>query len=158
MGVKTETPGDVTVFTLSGKLNTEASQDLKDGLYANYASSPGHMLIDMKNVSYVSSYLIGVLVGCHKLLKKSGCGLHLSGLSSHLRTVLEVSGPKCRSALRPSKTWRTRCRRISSSGFLFPGRQRSWLENASSITEGVADERPLHFLTSTSALTLPWPI
>jgi anti-anti-sigma factor len=46
----------------------------------------------MKDVSYVSSYLIGVLVGCHKLLKKSGCDLHLSGLSPHLRTVLEVSG------------------------------------------------------------------
>jgi anti-anti-sigma factor len=50
------------------------------------------MLIDMKDVRYVSSYLIGVLVGCHKLLKKSGYDLHLSGLSSHLRMVLEVSG------------------------------------------------------------------
>jgi hypothetical protein len=38
------------------------------------------------------------------------------------------------------------------------GRQRSWLENASSITEGVVDARPLHFPTSTSALTPPWPI
>jgi anti-anti-sigma factor len=43
-------------------------------------------------VSYVSSYLIGVLVGCHKLLKKSGCDLHLSGLSPHLRMVFDVSG------------------------------------------------------------------
>jgi anti-anti-sigma regulatory factor len=83
MGVKTEKPGNVTVFTLSGKPNTEASQDLKDGLYANCESSPGHMLIDMKNVSCVSSYLIGVLVGCHKLPKTSGYDLHLSGSSPH---------------------------------------------------------------------------
>jgi anti-anti-sigma factor len=92
MGVKTEKLGNVTVITLSGKLNTEASQDLKDGLYTNCESSPGHLLIDMKNVSYVSSYLIGVLVGCQKLLKKSGCDLHLSGLSPHLRMVFDVSG------------------------------------------------------------------
>jgi anti-anti-sigma factor len=92
MALKTENLGNVTVITLTGKLNTEASQELKDSLYAHCESSPGHMLIDMKDVSYVSSYLIGVLVGSHKLLKKSGCDLHLSGLSSHLRMVLEVSG------------------------------------------------------------------
>jgi anti-sigma B factor antagonist len=93
LALKTENLGTATVVTLSGKLNTEASQDLKDGLYAHCESSPGHLLIDMKDVSYVSSYLIGVLVGCHKLLKKSGYGdLHLSGLSSHLKMVLEVSG------------------------------------------------------------------
>lgn len=92
MALKTETLGNVTVVTLSGKLNTEASQDLKDGLYAHCQSSPGHMLIDMKDVSYVSSYLIGVLVGVHKLLKKSGSDLHLSGLGPHLKMVLDVSG------------------------------------------------------------------
>ncbi|HEV8232489.1 MAG TPA: STAS domain-containing protein [Thermoanaerobaculia bacterium] len=92
MELKTEKLGNVTVITLSGKLITEASQDLKDGLYAHCESGPGHMLIDMKDVSYVSSYLIGVLVGCHKLLKKSGCDLHLSGLSPQLRMVLKVSG------------------------------------------------------------------
>jgi anti-anti-sigma factor len=92
MALKTENLGNVIVVTLSGKLNTEASQELKDELYAHCESSPGHMLIDMKDVSYVSSYLIGVLVGSHKLLKKSGCDLHLSGLSPHLRMVLDVSG------------------------------------------------------------------
>jgi anti-sigma B factor antagonist len=92
MGAKTENLGNVTVITLSGKLNTEASQELKDGLYAHCESSPGHMLIDMKNVSYVSSYLIGVLVGCHKLLKKSGCDFIFRGSAPHLRMVLDVSG------------------------------------------------------------------
>jgi len=65
---------------------------LKDELYATCEAAPGHTLIDMKNVTYVSSYLIGVLVGSHKLLKKSGGDLHLSGLSPQLRTVLDVSG------------------------------------------------------------------
>jgi hypothetical protein len=31
MALKTENVGNVTVITLSGKLNTEASQELKDG-------------------------------------------------------------------------------------------------------------------------------
>ena len=92
MGLKTERLGSVTVITLSGRLSTEASQELKESLYAHCESGAGHTLIDMKDVSYVSSYLIGVLVGCHKLLKNAGSHLHLSGLSPHLRTVLEVSG------------------------------------------------------------------
>jgi anti-anti-sigma factor len=92
MALKTENLGNLTVITLSGKLNTEASQDLRDPLYAVCETCPGHVLIDMTDVTYVSSYLIGVLVGSHKLLKKSGGDLHLSGLSSQLRMVLEVSG------------------------------------------------------------------
>jgi hypothetical protein len=43
-------------------------------------------------LTVLGSRAFGVLVGCHKLLKKSGNDLHLSGLSPHLRTVLEVSG------------------------------------------------------------------
>jgi anti-anti-sigma factor len=92
MGLNVEKYGNVTVITLSGKLSTEASQEIKDAFFAHCESGAGHTLIDMRDVSYVSSYLIGVLVGGHKLLKKSGCHLHLSGLSPHLRTVLEVSG------------------------------------------------------------------
>lgn len=92
MTLKTEKLGNVNVVTLSGKLNTEASQELKDLLYAQCESAAGHTLIDMRNVTYVSSYLIGVLIGCHKLLKKSGCDLHLSGLNPQLRMVLDVSG------------------------------------------------------------------
>jgi anti-anti-sigma regulatory factor len=48
MELKTEKLDKVTVITLSGKLNTEASQDLKDELYAHCESGPGHTLIDMK--------------------------------------------------------------------------------------------------------------
>jgi anti-anti-sigma regulatory factor len=48
--------------------------------------------VEMSRVGFVSSYLIGILVACHKLLKESGHRLHLAGLDSHLRTVLEVLG------------------------------------------------------------------
>ena len=82
----------VSVITLSGKLNTEAAQAMKQELYDYCASKPGDVLVDMSRVGFVSSYLIGILVACHKLLKESGHRLHLAGLDSHLRTVLEVSG------------------------------------------------------------------
>lgn len=73
-------------------MKTEVAQDLKDELYAYCESPPGNTLIDMGAVTYVSSYLVGVLVGCHKKLKESGNELHLVGLAPHFRMVLEVSG------------------------------------------------------------------
>jgi len=82
----------VTLIVLSGRLKTEVAQELKDELYSYWDSNPGHTLIDMSEVTYVSSYLIGVLVGCHKKLKASGSELHLVGLNPTFRTVLEVSG------------------------------------------------------------------
>jgi len=41
---------------------------------------------------FVVGVLIGLLVGCHKKLKASGSELHLVGLDSKFRMVLEVSG------------------------------------------------------------------
>jgi len=84
--------GDVSVITLSGKINTEAAQGLKQELYDYCGSKPGHVLVDMSSVGYVSSYLIGMLVACHKLLKESGHQLHLAGLDSRLRTMFDVAG------------------------------------------------------------------
>jgi len=48
--------GDVSVITLSGKINTEAAQGLKQDLYDYCGSKPGHVLVDMSSVGYVSSY------------------------------------------------------------------------------------------------------
>lgn len=84
--------GGASVITLSGKMNTEAAQALKQELYDYCGSKPGDVLVEMSRVGFVSSYLIGILVGCHRLLNESGHRLHLAGLDSHLRTVLEVSG------------------------------------------------------------------
>jgi anti-anti-sigma factor len=77
---------------LSGEINTEAAQGLKQDLYDYCGSKPGDVLVDMSSVGYVSSYLIGMLVACHKLLKESGHRLHLAGFDSHLQTMFDVAG------------------------------------------------------------------
>jgi anti-anti-sigma factor len=92
MGLQTQRVGNVTVIVLSGKLNTEAAQNLKGDLDDYCGKSPGHTLFDMAEVNYVSSHLIGVLVACHKKLKASGSELHVAGGDPKLRMVLEVAG------------------------------------------------------------------
>jgi anti-anti-sigma factor len=92
MALQMRRVGKVTVIVLSGKLNTEAAQDLKRELNDYCDRSPGHSLLDMSEVNYVSSYLIGVLVACHEKLKASGSELHLAGVDPKLRMVLESPG------------------------------------------------------------------
>ena len=92
MDLRPERTGNVTVIRLSGKLDTDAAQALRDQLYDYCGSTPGHTILDLTHAVYVSSYLIGVLVGAYKRLAATGSQLHLVGVHGTVQTVLAVSG------------------------------------------------------------------
>jgi anti-anti-sigma factor len=109
MALQMRRVGKVTVIVLSGKLNTEAAQDLKRKLNDYCDRSPGHSLLDMSEVNYVSSYLIGVLVACHEKLKASGSELHLAGGS---QAAYGARGRRARGGLSPPRDARGRGRAL----------------------------------------------
>ena len=80
------------VITLEGKLGTEIAQDLKTEFDAYLAGSPGPTLLDMSQVRYISSYLVGVLVDMRSRLAARGYALHFAGIDARHRLVLTISG------------------------------------------------------------------
>lgn len=92
MALNVENVGAVRVVTLEGKIATEIAQDLKAEFDAYAAETPGPTLLDMSNVRYLSSYLVGVLVALRSRLSEMGFTLHFAGLDARHRLVLKVSG------------------------------------------------------------------
>ncbi|HQQ76374.1 MAG TPA: STAS domain-containing protein [Thermoanaerobaculia bacterium] len=92
MALNVETSGVVRVITLEGKLGTEIAQDLKTEFDAYLAGSPGPTLLDMSQVRYISSYLVGVLVDMRSRLAARGYALHFAGIDARHRLVLTISG------------------------------------------------------------------
>ena len=87
-----ETVGAVRVVTLEGKLATDIAQNLKTEFDAYIVATPGPTLLDLSDVRYISSYLVGVLVALRSRLSERGFGLHFAGLDPRHHQVLRVSG------------------------------------------------------------------
>ena len=92
MPLKIETVGTVRVLTLEGKLVTEIAQDLKVEFDTYADGNPGPTLLDMSDVRYVSSYLVGVLVTFRSRQFQRGFEVHLAGLDPRHRLVLQIAG------------------------------------------------------------------
>ena len=90
MALEVERVGDVNVIRLSGKIVTDAAREMKTEFDA-YEVGGCDTLVDMKDVDYMSSYLIGILVACYKRASAAGRRFELAGVSSRLRLVLTVS-------------------------------------------------------------------
>jgi anti-anti-sigma factor len=90
MSLEVERIGHVNVIRLSGKIVTEAAQEMKSEL-DSYEAGSRDTLIDMQELEYMSSYLIGILVACYKRAASAGRRFELAGASSRIRLVLSVS-------------------------------------------------------------------
>jgi stage II sporulation protein AA (anti-sigma F factor antagonist) len=90
MSLDVERVGHVNVIRLSGKILTEAAQEMKTE-FDSYEARARDTLVDMQNVEYMSSYLIGILVACYKRAATAGQRFELAGVSPRIRLVLTVS-------------------------------------------------------------------
>lgn len=90
MSLEIDRVGHVNVIRLSGKILTEVAQEMKTE-FDSYDAGSHDTLVDMQNVEYVSSYLIGILVACYKRAASAGQRFELSGVSPKIRLVLSVS-------------------------------------------------------------------
>ena len=82
--------GQVNVIRLSGKIVTDAAREMKTE-FDSYEAGACDTLVDMQDVDYMSSYLIGILVACFKRASAAGRRFELAGVSPRIRLVLTVS-------------------------------------------------------------------
>ena len=90
MSLEIERIGHVNVIRLSGKIVTDAAREMKTE-FDTYEAGTCDTLVDMQDVDYMSSYLIGILVACFKRASSSGRRFELAGASPRIRLVLTVS-------------------------------------------------------------------
>jgi anti-sigma B factor antagonist len=92
MNIHNELAGDVTVLRLNGRLEPASALALSQTLDELIAKGNTKILLDMKNLTFVSSSGLGVLVMSNIKLKEKGGSLKLVLMSQNLRYSTIMKG------------------------------------------------------------------
>lgn len=91
MDISEDMQGSALVLTLTGRLDSNTAPELERVLPARMESGEA-VVVDLSQVSYVSSAGLRVLLKGAKIARSSGHGLALSGMAPSVREVFDISG------------------------------------------------------------------
>lgn len=93
MQVKIEiSSGTVTAY-LSGEIDHHSAADIREEIDASIVSvKPRRLVLDFKDVSFMDSSGIGLVMGRYRLLENTGCKLAAVNLSPHAYRVMQLAG------------------------------------------------------------------
>ncbi len=84
--------GDVLVFALGGRLDSNTAKSLEDTLKQRLDEGNQAILLDMQGLDYISSAGLRVVLLAAKRLRSSDGRFALSSLNKDIRQVFEISG------------------------------------------------------------------
>ncbi len=78
---------------LYGELDHHSAQDVRDALDgALKRFADADLILDLKNLSFMDSSGLGVVLGRYRLLKARGRGLYVKNVSGQIDKVFNISG------------------------------------------------------------------
>jgi anti-anti-sigma factor len=92
MGVKTERQGDTLIAKTDGRVDSANAREFQTALEAAIGASDRAVILDMEDLSYISSAGLRVILLIAKTLRKRNAELMLCSLSDPIREVFEISG------------------------------------------------------------------
>ena len=102
--IRQEEAGDFRILALAGRLDTETSADLELALQDLQVAGATRFLIDLAEISYVSSAGLRVLLALAKQLEGGRGTLRLCALNDAVKQVFDVAGFSRMFAIFPSRT------------------------------------------------------
>jgi anti-anti-sigma factor len=82
----------VYMFAVHGDLDAAGGLAVKDEFETYVAENPARCIVDLSDVSYMSSYGLRVLLSVAKILQEGGGELHLAAPTQRVMDVLATSG------------------------------------------------------------------
>ena len=92
MNIETRELKHVSVVTVTGRVDSATAPDLQKALQDLLNAERKQLVLDLKDVEYMSSAGLRVLVAVQKAAKKDGGALRLAQLSARVNEVLELAG------------------------------------------------------------------
>ena len=89
MEIKTNAEGNKLTIAVSGRVDTVTAPELAAGLKFGDAKN---VVIDLKDVPYMSSAGLRLLLTAHKTLLATGGELQIANLQPSVREVLDITG------------------------------------------------------------------
>ena len=91
MTISKETNGDALTIKLEGRLDTTTAPELDEELKT--ALDGIHTLtFDFKDLAYISSAGLRVLLSTHKTMNKQGGGMKILNSNDEIKEIFEVTG------------------------------------------------------------------
>lgn len=81
---------DTIIMELSGSLDTETYLDFKDKSDKQFAKSPKALVLDLKNLEYISSMGVSAVLDAYKIAGSKGISFLLSNMPAHIEHVFKI--------------------------------------------------------------------
>jgi len=85
-----QTNNDVCIVGLKGRLDFASSDELKES-FASHLQSTRNFIFDCRELEFLDSTGLGVLLLCLKEVMKKGGDIRLNGLGDAVKIVMEIT-------------------------------------------------------------------
>lgn len=90
--IETERLGPTTIVRLRGRLDWEAAAELDDRLAPWLARLEGDVVVDVQDVTYLSTHGMAALAELHRQLQRAGRGLRVRGVPRAIARMFRQAG------------------------------------------------------------------
>ena len=93
MKVKTNFNGETLTVYLDGELDASNAEIVKSRLEREFSAlDEGNVVLDLKNLTFIDSTGIGMLIGRYKTLLNKGISLKAANLTTQVKKIFKISG------------------------------------------------------------------
>lgn len=93
MSVEIRTNGETVIAYLSGELDHHSAKEMREAIdNAVELNMPSRLVLNFKNVSFMDSSGIGLVMGRYRILSRTGAELSITGSSPQIYKVMKLAG------------------------------------------------------------------
>ena len=93
MAVEIKVNGEVVTAYLKGELDHHTAREMREAIdNAVELNMPTLLVLDFRDISFMDSSGIGLVMGRYRTLAKSGAQLHIAGASPQIYKVMKLAG------------------------------------------------------------------
>ncbi len=93
MSVEIRTAGETVTAYLSGELDHHSAREMREAIdNAVELNMPAKLVLNFKDISFMDSSGIGLVMGRYRLLAKTNARLYIKGASPQIYKVMKLAG------------------------------------------------------------------
>ena len=93
MSVNINVTGEVVTAFLSGELDHHTAKEMREAIdNAVELNMPSMLVLDFKDISFMDSSGIGLVMGRYRNLVKTGAELHITNAPPHIHKMMKLAG------------------------------------------------------------------
>ncbi len=92
MEINIEQHEAIQIFKLNGRLDSNTSPDFEEKIFNAISDGSKSMILDFKDIDYISSAGLRVILKATKALKREEGKLMLCSMQDYVKEVFEISG------------------------------------------------------------------